>query len=231
MKLDITIPTIITNKELYLQMLTKRIIQNIQHINIKTTVKLYAHDINIDTGYTLKWSTNIFKIYEIQKCISNYLGMSEQYGESLTNSVMILSKLQFNQLDEYTYKILNNINKDINDKFKLKPNKTNNEIYNKLIQTLENLSNSLILQNESINKSNFINRIINLGQSQGYITTNITTNTTTKKEINTTTNINKLQELEIKLKQLTSINNKTKEIKKDINKVRAHIRYYKLKNS
>lgn len=54
MKLNITIATIITNKELYLQMFAKQILQNIQHMNTKTTIKIYAHDIHIDTGYSLK---------------------------------------------------------------------------------------------------------------------------------------------------------------------------------
>lgn len=53
-KLTIIIPTIIRNKELYIQMVVNRINRNLDLFTPESTVKFYAQDIHTDTGYTLK---------------------------------------------------------------------------------------------------------------------------------------------------------------------------------
>lgn len=238
-KLTIIIPTIIRNKELYIQMVVNRINRNLDLFTPESTVKFYAQDIHTDTGYTLKWSTVLYKVYNIDKCIAQYFGMSEQYGDNLQHTIKLISTIQFYNLSGEAFNYINNIVKDINIQFEMKPNHMSDRLHSKFINILEQINKSSTMPVNDDTIDLFTKLIMNRGVSKGIInkpienivkepiTIIIPQNNIIKSEIRESNN--KLQELELELTELIRLKSveNSKAYNKQINHLRAHIRYYK----
>jgi hypothetical protein len=256
-KYTISIPTVITNKELYLRMISDRIMNNISQFDHNITVKLYALDVDIISGYSLKWSTTINEIYNIQKCLSNFLGMSEQYNENIRNSLLIINEIQFNFVNESSLKLLNEINEEVLDLHDMGNNPISKELYFQTIAHIEYLKKLQAAPIDEEEMNQFTQYVLNKALQRGLITmtTPIPTPETTPPPIQTSKpkskstkpkskstkskskstkskskpTITKLQELEFELNNLLNNNPKprTPTISKRINHLRAHMRYYR----
>jgi hypothetical protein len=166
--------------------------------------------------------------------------MSEQYGDNLQHTVKLISTIQFYNLTQEAFNYINNIVKDVNIQFEMKPNKMSDTLHSKFISIIEQINKASTMPVNEDTIDLFTKLIMNRGINTGVINQpakdiieqSITIvqpkdNIIIKSEIIVSNN--KLQELELKLAELIRLKSveNTKSYNKQINHVRAHIRYYK----
>ena len=115
----------------------------------------------------LKWSTITFPIKSIDKCLADYLGQGEQYGDNTDDNTAIISIIAFNNVTRKTIRILREIEAETNKLYTEKPERMPNIVHQNLVNLIEN-SDNYLANNDDIH-DDFISSIISGAQSIGLI--------------------------------------------------------------
>lgn len=137
---NITLPMLITDKMEYLYRFADRLYARHDKMSVNAIVRLYGHLSTQLTDYTIKWSTEYYYLKHIKKCVGNFIGQGEQYGDNLITSVTLVTNIDFFKLTPEDKSIIKQIQNEVDGLFTKFHSSVPVDIQKDLIRTIDQLT-------------------------------------------------------------------------------------------